>query len=460
MSTPLRLITSDGAPIEIERERVLLGREPSCDVVLEDKSVSRRHLLVERRGTRWHVVDQGSANGTFVDGQPVTEADLFDGQELRLGTLSLWVQLEEEAPATVLMAAPELSAGPPPTTVMPSPVRPAPAPAAASAPPPVSPPADAARGAREEAAALLGLPATASPYEVSARYEELSRDLQEKLASARTPNLRATYERNLQEIRQAGERLAPGFAPAVSTADLPSAQPVVVAEASESLFEPPRAVAPREAAASAPAGPSSITTTAAAVVVVMLGLTGYFLMSKQKNDKALLTMRKSSELATARADSIKYQPFDELEKSGALVNGKLKLCNRASQTLEIPWLGAVYLDDRSAATTASDAFIPKAYNSDFCRHEFSLAIPAGAEKEISLSGNSEKCQWSGQGLFYALAIRRPASVPSEPEPAPEPAAGKRKQPPKESISAAPEPLVFVSGLLNNRHDCVTIGQGW
>ena len=67
----LRLVPSQGSPvpIEISSEKVVVGREPTCDVVVSDGSVSRKHAIVEQRGTGWAVVDQGSANGTFVGGR-------------------------------------------------------------------------------------------------------------------------------------------------------------------------------------------------------------------------------------------------------------------------------------------------------------------------------------------------------------------------------------------------------
>src|SRR5262245_65092615 len=90
----LRLLRHGGPPVEVDADRALVGRDPSCDVVLDDKSVSRRHASLERRGEAWAVVDQGSANGTFVDGEPVREAPLRDGQELRLGMIALRVEIE------------------------------------------------------------------------------------------------------------------------------------------------------------------------------------------------------------------------------------------------------------------------------------------------------------------------------------------------------------------------------
>ena len=71
----LRLVPSQGSPVpvEITQDKVVVGREPTCDLVVSDGSVSRKHATIERRGNGWAVVDQGSANGTFVDSQRVTE---------------------------------------------------------------------------------------------------------------------------------------------------------------------------------------------------------------------------------------------------------------------------------------------------------------------------------------------------------------------------------------------------
>jgi len=62
-----------------------LGRSFSADVQLEDQSVSRRHAIVHVRGTGARILDDRSANGTFVNGRRVTEAELRDGDVLVLG---------------------------------------------------------------------------------------------------------------------------------------------------------------------------------------------------------------------------------------------------------------------------------------------------------------------------------------------------------------------------------------
>jgi pSer/pThr/pTyr-binding forkhead associated (FHA) protein len=65
--------------------RAVVGRDPDCDVVLESRSVSRRHAIVERAGEAWLVRDLGSANGLFVEGRRVSEAPLGNGTALRFG---------------------------------------------------------------------------------------------------------------------------------------------------------------------------------------------------------------------------------------------------------------------------------------------------------------------------------------------------------------------------------------
>jgi pSer/pThr/pTyr-binding forkhead associated (FHA) protein len=62
-----------------------VGRSFTADVVLEDMSVSRRHAIIHQRPTGSRVLDDRSANGTFVNGRRVTESELHDGDVVVLG---------------------------------------------------------------------------------------------------------------------------------------------------------------------------------------------------------------------------------------------------------------------------------------------------------------------------------------------------------------------------------------
>ena len=66
-----------------------VGRGFAADVVLEDMSVSRRHAIVHQRPGGVRILDDRSANGTYVNGRRVTEAELRDGDVVVLGRLVL-----------------------------------------------------------------------------------------------------------------------------------------------------------------------------------------------------------------------------------------------------------------------------------------------------------------------------------------------------------------------------------
>ena len=77
--------------VELTNDRATLGRATTNDVVvLLDATVSRLHAVIERYPTGFCVRDLGSANGTFVNGEPVRgETRLRTGDELRLGNSRL-----------------------------------------------------------------------------------------------------------------------------------------------------------------------------------------------------------------------------------------------------------------------------------------------------------------------------------------------------------------------------------
>jgi cytochrome P450/NADPH-cytochrome P450 reductase len=63
----------------------LIGRDPQCDIVLTDDRVSWHHAALRPEGGRWLLVDNGSTNGTYADGQRVTRIEIGTECEARLG---------------------------------------------------------------------------------------------------------------------------------------------------------------------------------------------------------------------------------------------------------------------------------------------------------------------------------------------------------------------------------------
>ena len=57
----------------IRPNRAVLGRSRDADARVEADSISRRHALLWREGGRIWLTDLGSANGTYVNGEVITE---------------------------------------------------------------------------------------------------------------------------------------------------------------------------------------------------------------------------------------------------------------------------------------------------------------------------------------------------------------------------------------------------
>jgi len=89
------LLVSDGKRLVVGVAGATLGRSRSCDVVLDDANVSRRHAEVRPRGGGWFVADLGSTNGVSVNGVRVEQArKLEPGDRIELGTSVLTFELE------------------------------------------------------------------------------------------------------------------------------------------------------------------------------------------------------------------------------------------------------------------------------------------------------------------------------------------------------------------------------
>jgi hypothetical protein len=74
---------------EISTPLVILGRGTDCDLRLVDPGVSRHHAEIRVEDGEVVLVDLGSTNGTFVNGQPVRRVPLADGTRVTLGRTTL-----------------------------------------------------------------------------------------------------------------------------------------------------------------------------------------------------------------------------------------------------------------------------------------------------------------------------------------------------------------------------------
>jgi hypothetical protein len=79
-----------GTRFRLERSVANVGRNPHNEVKLDDDTVSGSHATLTRRTSGWVLLDHGSTNGTYVDGERITgERQLAGVAELRFGGVKM-----------------------------------------------------------------------------------------------------------------------------------------------------------------------------------------------------------------------------------------------------------------------------------------------------------------------------------------------------------------------------------
>ncbi|MFJ8017738.1 FHA domain-containing protein [Streptomyces sp. NPDC096339] len=81
-----------------------VGRDPLCEICLDDARVSWHHAILRPEGDHWTIEDEGSTNGTWVDGHRVQEWSVGVGTELRFGSV-------EDGPRAVVVGRTPTAAG-------------------------------------------------------------------------------------------------------------------------------------------------------------------------------------------------------------------------------------------------------------------------------------------------------------------------------------------------------------
>lgn len=78
-----------GARFLLDVDLTTAGRSVSCDIFLDDVTVSREHAHFVRVGNTFLMRDAGSLNGTYVNRERVAEGELHEGDEVQIGKYRL-----------------------------------------------------------------------------------------------------------------------------------------------------------------------------------------------------------------------------------------------------------------------------------------------------------------------------------------------------------------------------------
>ena len=73
---------------ELGGDFVMIGRAPANQIVVDHPSVSAHHAVLLRTGASYLLKDLNSTNGTWINCDRVTEAELKDGDTIRFGSVT------------------------------------------------------------------------------------------------------------------------------------------------------------------------------------------------------------------------------------------------------------------------------------------------------------------------------------------------------------------------------------
>jgi pSer/pThr/pTyr-binding forkhead associated (FHA) protein len=94
--TLIQITDMDPVPLRYTVPEIIIGRDPVCDCVLDESTVSAQHTRLSFRQGHWWVEDLHSTNGTFLNQEPVTSPLVItSGDELRCGQATLTITVGE-----------------------------------------------------------------------------------------------------------------------------------------------------------------------------------------------------------------------------------------------------------------------------------------------------------------------------------------------------------------------------
>lgn len=80
-----------GVSFQLSCMPLSVGRNPKCDIFLNDMTVSREHARIEPDGDGFKILDNNSYNGIWINNESVEEAHLHDGDIIQIGAFCLAV---------------------------------------------------------------------------------------------------------------------------------------------------------------------------------------------------------------------------------------------------------------------------------------------------------------------------------------------------------------------------------
>src|SRR3989339_1953792 len=92
---------------KLDKDVILIGRDPTCDVRINNVGISRHHARIEKHDNIYTLFDLGSSNGTYVKGQKITQHNLNSGDEINIWNFSIFFKIPESEQVKEEVKAPQ-----------------------------------------------------------------------------------------------------------------------------------------------------------------------------------------------------------------------------------------------------------------------------------------------------------------------------------------------------------------
>ena len=96
-------VSLKGRPIRsytFDKDVVTIGRDPDSDIYLDNPGISRHHVRLEKTASGYVAEDLGSANGSYLNDEPIQKEPLSSDDVVRIGKFSLWISFERDRRGT------------------------------------------------------------------------------------------------------------------------------------------------------------------------------------------------------------------------------------------------------------------------------------------------------------------------------------------------------------------------
>ena len=84
-----------------DKTSITVGRDPDCDISIDNVAVSRRHCTLQEADGEWVLEDLQSGNGTYVGGERISRRPLSSGESFVIGKYTLLFETLSDAEAAV-----------------------------------------------------------------------------------------------------------------------------------------------------------------------------------------------------------------------------------------------------------------------------------------------------------------------------------------------------------------------